>query len=235
MAKTREADIDAAARRVLAYLAETDPLPAVPVDAVIGFGVFDLTLPQFCAELYLAGHARRIVFTGGVGAGTGDLGGPEADVWHATVRHTHPTVPADAFIVENRSRNTAENIRFTAELLASGHPELAFGRGLKTALLVASPSRLRRVRLTMLQLVPTVTTARVLPSVDFDRERDLYTRQGVGYIEHLIGELDRLVAYPARGWIAPEPLPNDIRAAGEVLKETLAASQTGCLRRPRRF
>ncbi|HVU32567.1 MAG TPA: YdcF family protein [Opitutaceae bacterium] len=188
------------------------------IDAIIGFGVFDLALPRFCAELFAAGVGRALIFTGGYGAGTGDLGGPEASVWRKEVLRAQPEIPDSAFVLETRSSNTAENIRFTAELLARERPDLAFGSGIKSAVIVASPSRLRRVRLTMRHLVPEVAVTRLLPPVDFERERALYERQGVDYVGHLAGELERLATYPGRGWIAAEPLPTEIVAAGAVLR-----------------
>lgn len=206
-----------AAQQVLAYLAEVDPGPNAPADAVIGFGTFDLTLPRFCAELYEWGAARRIIFTGGIGAGTGDLGGPEADAWRAEVRRSHPAIPPTAIVTENRSTNTSENIQYTMELLAREHPALAFGAGIKRAIVVASPSRLRRVRATLRLLVPSLEVARMLPRIDFDAEWERYTAQRIDYLAHLIGELERLTRYPARGWIAPELVPAEIVAAGAVL------------------
>lgn len=206
-----------AARVALAWLAATDPLPSAPADAVLGFGVFDLALPVYCGELYARGLARRIIFTGGIGAGTGNLGRPEADAWCAALLAAHPAIPREHIILENRSTNTAENIRFIADLLARDHPDLAFGRGLRTALIVASPSRLRRVRLTLQKLAPEIRLIRCLPPVDFDRERALYEHHSADYLAHLCGELDRIVDYPARGWIAAESLPPAIAAAHAVL------------------
>src|SRR4051812_48766594 len=110
--------VRAAAERVLDYLAQSDPAPGTPVDAIIGFGVFDLALPRFCGELHDRGIAPRIIFTGGIGAGTGALGGPEAQVWRDELRRSHPQIPDSAIVIENRSTNTAENIAFTAALLA---------------------------------------------------------------------------------------------------------------------
>lgn len=209
-----------AAEAVLAYLSEVDQAPTAPVDAVIGFGVFDLRLPRFCADLARRGMARHVIFTGGIGAGTGSLGGPEANVWRGAVRDTHPELGDERFILENRSTNTAENILFTAEQLLRERPALAFGSGIRSALIVASPSRLRRVRLTMLKLQPAVSVTRLLPTVDFDAERSLYEHQGVPYLAHLIGEVDRLMTYPGRGWIAPEPVPAAILSAAAVLRDS---------------
>ena len=207
-----------AAARALAYLAETDPAPLSPVDAIIGFGVFDLGLPRFCGDLHRAGAAPRIIFTGGIGAGTGSLGGPEADAWRHALRRSHPEIPDAAVIVENRSTNTAENIALTAALLARDFPALTLGGGIRRAIIVASPSRLRRVLLTMRQLQPGVQCVRQLPPFTLEGETALYTANGVDYHAHLAGELDRLIDYPRRGWIAGEPLPPEIAAAHAALK-----------------
>ena len=207
-----------AAERVLDYLAETDVLPLSAADAIIGFGVFDLMLPRFCGELHARGVAPRIIFTGGFGAGTGRLTGTEAEVWREELRRSHPTIPDRDVILENRSTNTAENIAFTADLLAREHRDLAFGRGVRSAIIVASPSRLRRVQLTMRKLLPEVRVVRQRPVCSFDRERALYEENGVEYVAHLAGEIDRLVDYPARGWIAGERVPEDVLSARERLR-----------------
>ncbi len=210
-----------AAREVFAYLSATEPLPAEPADAIIGFGMFDLRLPVFCGELQAQGHAPRIIFTGGIGAGTGNLGQPEADAWRDALLRAYPNFPHDRLVIENRSTNTAENIDFTAALLAREHPDLAFDRGVRTAIVVASPSRLRRVKLTLQHLQPSLRVIRCLPSdTSFDHEQALYAQQGHDYVAHLAGELDRIGTYPARGWIAPERLPPAIAAAHATLTQS---------------
>jgi uncharacterized SAM-binding protein YcdF (DUF218 family) len=202
------------------YLSETDAPSDRQADAVIGFGTFDVMLASFCGELYAQQRARRIVFTGGVGSGTADLGMPEADAWRKQLARTHPGIPPGNITTENRSTNTAENIAFTAELLMRNNQVFNFERGLKHALIVASPSRLRRVKLTLQRLQPNLRTTRHLPSyANFEHEAALYEAKGIDYLAHLIGELDRLVAYPARGWIAAEVLPKRIAAAHAILCE----------------
>jgi hypothetical protein len=209
----------ASAQRVFDYLAATDALPAAACDAVLGFGVFDLKLPRYCGDLYAAGRAKRIIFTGGVGAGSADLGQPEADAWCAELLRVHPAIPRDHIILENRSTNTGENVRYTAELLAQQHPGLAFGHGIQTVIVVAAPSRLRRVRLTLQWLQPRLRVMGQHPGFGFTAEQALYASKGLDLIDHLSGELDRMVAYAARGWILPEPLPAPVAAAHHILKQ----------------
>ena len=98
-----------AARSAYDYLSDVDDTPPEMVDAVIGFGTFDLQLATYCGKLYADGRARRIIFTGGVGAGTADLGQPEAIAWLAELRRGFPQIPLTDVLTETRSTNTAEN------------------------------------------------------------------------------------------------------------------------------
>ena len=66
-----------AARVLFEFLYLRDP-EIVAADAVIGFGHFDLKIPRRCLELHKSGLAPLIVFSGGMGAGTADLGRAEA-------------------------------------------------------------------------------------------------------------------------------------------------------------
>jgi uncharacterized SAM-binding protein YcdF (DUF218 family) len=219
--------IDPDAELVFAYLAATDPRPAAPVDAIVGFGTFDLGLARFCGDLQFRGFGPLIIFTGGIGAGTADLGQPEADAWRAELRRSHPAITDEQVILENRSTNTAENIGFTAELLARLHPGRALGLGVRTVIGVASPSRLRRVALTWRKLQPAVPLLRQRPpTATYTTERALYETKGFDYDAHLCGELDRIVDYSERGWIATEMLPEEILVARARLK-TAAGGRAG--------
>ena len=212
-----------AAKSALEYLAATDPLPAIAADAVIGFGTFDVTLASFCGDLYAEGRARRIVFTGGLGAGTADLGMPEADAWQQQLAATHPQIPAEHVLIENRSTNTAENIAFTQEVLIRADARNSLGEGTKRVLIVASPSRLRRVKLTLQAMHPRLEVTRCLPAWNFDRERSLHEAKGIDYLNHLLGELDRIVTYAECGWIAREPLPPHLLSAQSELRRALSS------------
>ena len=208
------------ARQVFDYLAAMDALSTTVCDAVIGFGVFDLKLARLCGELYVSGRVARIIFTGGIGAGSADLGQPEADAWYAELRRAHPKIPREHVILENRSTNTAENVRFTEALLEQQHPTLSLGRGIKTVIAVASPSRLRRVRLTLKQMLPGLHIVGRHTGSSFAAEHALYASKGIDFVAHLVGELERIIDYAGRGWIFPEPLPPPIAAAHQELKRT---------------
>ena len=85
-------------------------------DVIVGFGNFNTDIAARAAELYLQGYAPKVLFTGGLGRNTeGMLPEPEA-VRFAKVA-MECGVPEADIILEDKSRNTKENIEFTRTLL----------------------------------------------------------------------------------------------------------------------
>ena len=209
-------DSTTARRTLFDWLALRDPQPLTPCDAVIGFGHFDLAIPQHCAGLVKAGKAKHLIFTGGIGAGTADLGMAEADAFVATLAKAHPDLAAQA-LCENRSTNTADNIRFTRDLLLAKHAQLALGRGIRSVLLVATPCRQRRVFLTWRKLLPDIPAVNAPPPHTFEALAALYAGKGGDILRQMLGEYQRLRDYPAQGWITDEPIPDRVHAAAHAL------------------
>lgn len=207
---------DHAERMLFEWLAVRDSLPAAPCDAVIGFGHFDLSIPRRCAELVRSGAAKRIIFTGGIGAGTADLGRAEADAFLQELTRSDPELAHDA-VIENRSTNTGDNIRFTRAVLESLSPPLRFGEEIRSVLLVATPCRQRRVWLTWQKLVPEVRAWNVPPATDYESLQALYWTKGEDIRQQLVGECQRIRDYPGRGWIAASEIPSSIADAAQTL------------------
>jgi uncharacterized SAM-binding protein YcdF (DUF218 family) len=199
----------AQARSLFDYLAVTSPPPET-AGAIIGFGHFDLNIPRHCGELYRQGLAPRLIFTGGLGSGTADLGRPEALVFAAELRRQYPHFPAEALIVEPESTNTPQNIQFTAQKLARDYPALAFGAGIKSAILVASPYRQRRVWLTCRKNLPQVAFTNAPPPTTFEQEQAMFAAKGFGWVELLVGEIDRLIEYGRQGFLLAEAIPDEV-------------------------
>ncbi|MBI2511854.1 MAG: YdcF family protein [Opitutae bacterium] len=192
-------------------------MPAEPADVVLGLGHFDREIPRLCAELVRAGRGRWIVFSGGVGAGSGDFGQPEALEFRDEVRRGWPELEARIAVLETRSTNTGENLAFATTALADARPDLYPGSGMRTALVVATPCRLRRALATVRRHWPEVRVAGVRPERTLAEEEALYARQGLTLRAQIVGEIERLVAYPARGFIVPVEMPADVRAAARRL------------------
>ena len=190
----------------------------VPADAIMGFGHFNMNIPLRCAELYYMELSRLIIFTGGKGSGSSGLKRPEAEYFYETVRDYYPEIPAETFILEERSQNTGENLQFTLSILRKNYPDLAPPEGIKSLLIVASPLRQRRVWLTCRKEWPSVTLACCPPLTTLEEETELFAAKGLILNNEMLGELQRIQEYPERGFIVQEKVPVAIQKAAHALQ-----------------
>lgn len=204
------------------YLRDPD---IVVADAVIGFGHFDLKIPRRCLELHRSGVAPLIVFSGGMGAGTADLGRPEARAFLDEIR-AHGGVDEGAVVLEDRSTNTGENVEATTRLLENEGRPLGVDGGIHTALIVANACRQRRVDLTCRLHHPDVRWINAPPATTFDEEAEMYARKGQDLVPSLAGEIRRLLDYPARGFCLPADIPEEVLDAHEKLEARLRGTVT---------
>jgi len=194
------------------YLAARDA-PVAPADLVIGFGHFDPRVSRRCGDLWEAGLADRILFTGGVGAGTADLGKPEALFFWDELRLSHPHIPAQAVLIELDSRHTGENIEMSQGLPRAVSPEACIEQGIEHVILVATPARQRRVWLACRQHWPHVRLTNAPPESALEADVALFASKGRNLRELLAGEARRILAYPALGYIAADEVPGNVLAA----------------------
>jgi uncharacterized SAM-binding protein YcdF (DUF218 family) len=92
---------------------------AIPGDVIIALGTNDLRVAEFAAELYSRGFGNLLVCTGGI-AHQGDLlqtawDRSEAEMYASVAQQRG--VPNERILIEPAAVNTAENIRFSRELL----------------------------------------------------------------------------------------------------------------------
>src|SRR4026208_472127 len=86
--------------------------PLSKSDVIVVLCSHDTIVAERGAELFLEGRAPLLVFSGGSGAITGRLrNAPEADLFARMA--VDLGVAADRILIENRSTNTGENVRFT--------------------------------------------------------------------------------------------------------------------------
>jgi uncharacterized SAM-binding protein YcdF (DUF218 family) len=203
------------AQIVYDYLNVCSTPPPAAVDAIIGFGHFDLRIATHCAELWLAGVAPIIIFTGGVGAGSADLDRPEAEAFAAKLQQDFPAIPTSAILLETRSTNTGENVR---ELIKRAQQNAC---PLHQVLLVATPFRQRRVAQTWSAQGPgdSIGSSAPVPST-LTEDIELFNPKIEDLVAQLPGEIDRLQNYGKRGWIASESIPLAvIRASAAISRQ----------------
>lgn len=190
----------------------------VKANAIIGFGHFDLKIPRQCAELYLQGYAPKIIFTGGVGAGSADFEHSEAIEFLHFVNKEFPQIPAQDIITESESTNTGENLRFTETVLQQLNPDYTFLTGIKRVLKVSNAYRQRRAFLTCKKIFPGVEFINTPADTNFEKELELYRQKNQDLVRHITGEMERMITYPALNYIEPVVIPEEILEAYEVIK-----------------
>lgn len=180
-----------------------------PSDVILVQGSHDLRVAERGAELYLEGFAPRVVMSGGLGNLTqGMWDEPEAVKFARVARERG--VPEEAILLESRSTNTGENVRFTRELLE--------GLGLqpRSFILVQKPYMERRTYATFKQNWPDVDAVVTSPQIRFeDYANDEIPMERVIHI--MVGDLQRIRIYPERGFQIPQPIPDEVWAAYERL------------------
>lgn len=184
-----------------------------PADAVMVLCSYDLSVAERGAQLFLEGWAPILIVSGGLGAITKHLWSvPEADQFAAIA--VRMGVPPEKIIIENRSTNTGENVRLTRELLA--------GKGLDPArfILVQKPYMERRALATFMKVWPGKDLVVTSPQVSFDEYLAGYSNDALSpdeVVAIMVGDLQRIREYPAKGFQIAQDIPEDVWAAFEEL------------------
>ena len=180
-----------------------------PADVIIVLGSHDTRVAERGAEVFLAGGAPLIVFSGNLGALTTEIWTrPEAEIFAEVAEKRG--VPRERMLLETRATHTGENVSFSRELLAA--------RGIRprTVIAVQKPYMERRTLATFGQRWPEVEVIVTSPQIAFDDyPRPDITREDVIHI--MLGDLQRLTVYGEKGWSARQEIPGDVQAAFERL------------------
>ena len=178
-------------------------------DAILGLGSHDTRVAERGAELFLAGWAPVLLFSG-------HLGGLTSGMWTRSEAEVFADVaagrgvPRDRILVEARSTNTGENVDFSRQLLAE--------KGLlpRKAIAVQKPYMERRTLATFGQRWPELEVIVTSPQIAFDD----YATGAIGkddVIHIMVGDLQRLIVYGRKGWSVPQEVPDGVQEAYERL------------------
>ena len=180
-------------------------------DVILALGSHDLRVAARGAELYLDGLAPLVVMSGGLGNITRQMWEePEAHKFAAIARSMG--VPDEAILVEDRSTNTGDNIHFTRELLRDKALDP------QRFILVQKPYMERRSYATFKKVWPEKDALVTSPQISFDDyPSDEIEKEKV--INIMVGDLQRIRLYPARGFQIEQPIPAEVWAAFERLVE----------------
>ena len=182
-------------------------------DAILVLCSHDERVAERGAQLFLDGWAPLLIFSGGQGVITKTLWNePEAERFARIAESLN--VPRESILVEPHSTNTGENVKFTKTLLAE--------RGLDPHkfIVVQKPYMERRSYATFRKFWPEKELIVTSPQVSFRdylaeyRNRDLSTADVVSI---MVGDLQRIKLYPARGFQIAQEIPDEVWEAFEGL------------------
>ncbi len=191
--------------------------PLFKADAIFVLGSHDPSVADYAVELYHQGYAPKIIFSGGV-------------IRVNELRNVEPKTEAEAFadiaiaagvspeniIQEKLAMNTGDNFIKTMELLASQN--LHF----QSFILVQKPYMLRRTYATAMVQIPD---KKIITTAQFDTFESYVKRcesNGISekrVIDNMVGDLQRLIEYPAKGFLIKMDIPNEVLMAYEKLIE----------------
>jgi uncharacterized SAM-binding protein YcdF (DUF218 family) len=178
-------------------------------DLVIGLGSYLLAVADRAAELVRNGVAPRLLFCGGEGNWTRDRwANTEAERFRD--RAIQCGVAPDAIHIETRSTNLGQNLEHARRLVEASMPDV------RRAVIVTKPNTTRRVALTKAVVWPEVETQYGAPDVH-------WTRQAVAplvtadIICEMVGDLARIIEYPALGYQAAIDIPAGVLRAYRML------------------
>jgi len=182
-------------------------------DAILVLCSHDTAVAARGAELFLQQWAPLLIFAGGLGAITRRLWDePEADQFARIA--VGMGVPPDRILVENRSTNTGENILFTRQLLAARQLDPA------TFIVVQKPYMERRSYATFRQVWPEKDARVTSPQASMDEYLNRYSHGALSaddVISIMVGDLQRIREYPAKGFQIHQDIPGDVWEAYEAL------------------
>ena len=187
--------------------------PVAKADVIMVLCSHDERVAERGAQLFLDGFAPLIIFAGGHGAITRQLWEePEAERF-AHIAMTL-NVPRKSILIEAESTNTGENIAFTKRLLVEK------GLDPQRFIVVQKPYMERRSYATFRKLWPEKEVTVTSPQVSFRSYLAEYANRALSVadvVSIMVGDLQRIKIYPARGFQIEQDIPEHVWHAFERL------------------
>lgn len=186
-------------------------------DCIFTMGSNDLRVAERSAELYHQGYADLLIFSGGLGRFTqNNWKESEADRFAKVA--VGLGVPEHKILRESRSTNSGENVLFTRKLIETE------GLLLNSFILVQKPYMEKRAYATFIKHWPEKKAVVTSPHISFED----YPNQDINQqslINTMVGDFQRLMVYPQKGFLAALPITKEAKEAFNVLVKKGFTSQ----------
>lgn len=177
-------------------------------DCVFALGCHDEGVAIRAAEIVREGWADTLLISGGVLFDKEKSDKTEAEYFREMAMAKG--IPASNIIVENKATNTGENFQFSGSLLQSLNLDF------NTFIVVQKPYMERRTYAT--GMVQWKGKRLILASEKIGFKE--YLRKGIPrdrILNTMVGDLQRIKLYPAKGFQVPQEIPDDVWQAYEEL------------------
>ena len=180
-----------------------------PCSAAIGLGSHDLGVATLAASLYHAGLFPVLVFSGGNSPTTKEVF-PRGEAVHYAEHAISLGVPEHAVIIEPRAANTGQNIDYSRGALARA------GIPVTSVMLLSKPYMQRRAYATIRKAWPEAEPVCASEDITFDEYLKSIGDDKL-VIDMLVGDLQRVIEYPAHGFAIAQDVPADVTGAYQRL------------------
>jgi uncharacterized SAM-binding protein YcdF (DUF218 family) len=188
--------------------------PLEKCDGIIVPGSHDNDPARYAVELLNQGYAQYIIFSGGVKQTDphtlAKKEKTEAEAYFDIALSLG--APAEKLFLENKAKNTGENLRFSLNLAKEK------GLSADSFIIVHKPYNERRLAAITAKQVPEVKFLITSEPTTFEK----YTNRGIPkkYIyESMVGDIQRLKIYGENGFQMPVDIPKEVWSAYEKLVE----------------
>ena len=180
-----------------------------PADCIFTLGSNDLRVAERSADLYHQGYADLLIFSGGLGRFTeNNWSESEAEKFARVAMDLG--VPESKILLETRSTNSGENVLFTRNLVEK------VGLTLNSFILVQNPYMEKRAYATFIKLWPVKKALVNSPKITFEAyPNDIIS--GDMLINIMVGDFQRLLVYPQKGFLAALPISQESEEAFNFL------------------
>ncbi len=180
-------------------------------DCIVGLGCMDLKVAEEVADLYLAGYADKIIFSGGYGRKTKKAWKePEATKFAKVA--ISKGVPKEKIYIENKSTNTSENFKFVKAMIEENRMNI------HSCIFVGRPYVEKRIYTYLKKIMPEykgiITSEKIKCEAYFNQFED---KNKIEEISLLVGDIQRMKLYPQKGWSIELEIPEEVWEAYEEL------------------
>lgn len=175
---------------------------------IVGLGSYDLAVADHCADLYLQGYANKIIFSGKDGNWTsGRWQKTEAEIF--ADQAIAKLVSAQDILLEKFATNLGENILYSRAIIEDLLPNVG------EVILVTKPNTTRRAYATFMANWSQMRVVLSAPSRKFSEVAVGYSLEDL--VHELVGDVQRIINYPAKGFQIPQDVPPIVMQSFECL------------------